>query len=333
MAIDSDGTDVVVSCQLMLPSTESNQQSDYSVFTAKGRTIEEGLNELNMLTGSMLSLRQCRILILGNDYLTRGDMSDLAYLLEQQRVSSNVYLVASAGDARDILKSQVVVEDIAVFHFLRMFNSNLITLGLNRVTLKDFFMRYYTHAGTNTIPVAVPIYTDETHGTTDKEVLLMDMSTTSVLTREGQQLILNKEQSQAYSLIMKKVDSGSITVNIDDTHSFSVSILQTQLKKKFELNSLEANYEIELSVKFSDRVTQGVVGGDPVLTNTEKYALETRIEGMVYDCYSVCKEENVDIFNLYEDFYKKFGKKFHDSVDSDYLNHIRFNPTITIKTT
>lgn len=99
IGIDNENNEYTVSAQLILPTTKDSEPIK-TVASAKGSSMGEALNMLDVTTGRSMAIGQCTTVVLGKDV---KDSAALEFLWLSTDVTSDVYIVASEKSAKEFL--------------------------------------------------------------------------------------------------------------------------------------------------------------------------------------------------------------------------------------
>lgn len=337
MSVDYENHQLVVNSQVVLPSNspQTTRSGMYAVFEARGDTLEGALSQLSEHIGLEASLAHCLVMVLGKEVVNTANFSSLAYLFTPDRVPDKMYIISTEEEAKTILQANVPVGEVSSFHLSKTLMSQRRSFGVNPINIKDFFVNYYSESGANFMPIANRVKVDlpnmpNTSTPTGDEVYVMELARTAILDRNGLQLILNEDESKALSLITARINKGSFSLQMQDGDYISVNILQSSVKKHFDLQSRTAEFEVSVKAKIADRAESFGIGIIEQLTDKEAEALARQMEIDILKCFTNCKNQGVDVYNLYDGFFKKYGKKWQDMAEQDYLQGLNIKAKVKI---
>lgn len=105
LGVDGTEDEVIVTAEVVSPGNGSEQVGTFSkTVTASGDSIAEAIEQVAEKTGKEASLGQCLILILGEDFYTTQDSTDIIdYFIKSDSFRESAIVCCCAGSAKDVL--------------------------------------------------------------------------------------------------------------------------------------------------------------------------------------------------------------------------------------
>lgn len=334
MGIDFEDGELVVSVQVIIPknSSSASQGNDFVVYSARGKNVQEAVENLSYTIGLKASFAHTNVVIAGDSFLKSGRTDVLAFLVSSDLVTDNTLLVASAGEAKEILSVQMPVNEVASYHLAEILQSNRKDAGQVSADLRSYFEDIYNVGETACLPVVFlresefGLLGEQAGGEKTK---LLDVSHVAVTNKEGYLVRLGRRQSAALSYTTEKLNAGSISYVGDDGMKKEVVILRTDCSKR-ALSFDEAEIALDISVRPSQKYYVSQNGASVGISEAEKKQIRAQIISSVADCFEVCKYYDADVFHLGEEFYRRFGEEWKASVPTSYLGFVRLKVTVDL---
>lgn len=337
MGLDAEDGELLLSVQVIIPknSSSASQGNDFVVYSARGNTLQEAVENISYAVGLKASFAHTNVIVLGDSFLKSGRTDVLEFLVTSDMVTDNTLLVASAGDASEILAVQMPVNEVASYHLTEILQSNRKEAGQNTSSLKAYFEDIYKVGQTACLPLVFLRESDFGllgQEAADEKAKLLDVSHVVVTDKEGYLVRLGRRQSAALSYTTEKLNAGSISYKGDDGAEKEAIILRTDCSKcALSYNEVEIN--LDFSVRPSQKYYVTADGSVKGISETEQQQLRAQIISSIADCYEVCKYYNADVFHVGEELYRRFGEEWKMSVPDNYLDEVtlKINVKLNVK--
>jgi len=364
MSVDKFDEKIKVSAAVLTPTNEKT--SNYEVFTGVGGTIGEAVENISLTLGKSIGFAQCEIMAFGDNLSSEGIMPSLDFMTRTRKVGRNALLINFAGDVEkfqqaivnlniekslpleDILnfdKRYVPTEDSNIHSFYKGYFSKISTGIMPRIQLltqeQDNSIEIEggaTGGGSSTEP-------GSGSGNQNNKEYILNNGTICVF-KQGKKVIeLNPEIMKNLNLLLNTKQEGTIKVeNIDDNlynnSNVVLNITDKSLKysPKFKNNKPILDIQIELAV-LVEEVDENNPNKNYLKRNKEfltpalvKKTKET-IKEQANQIIDFCKEQEIDIFGVYENFYRKQYKKFkkyYNKNQEKYLDGVEYNVSVKV---
>lgn len=337
MGLDAADGELLLSVQVIIPknSSSASQGNDFVVYSARGNTLQEAVENISYAVGLKASFAHTNVIVLGDSFLKSGRTDVLEFLVTSDMVTDNTLLVASAGDAGEILAVQMPVNEVASYHLTEILQSNRKEAGQNTSSLKAYFEDIYKVGQTACLPLVFLRESDFGllgQEAKDEKAKLLDVSHVVVTDREGYLVRLGRRQSAALSYTTEKLNAGNISYKGDDGSEKEAMILRTDCSKR-ALSYNEVQIDLDFSVRPSQKYYVSADGSVKGISEAEQQQLRAQIISSIADCYEVCKYYNADVFHVGEELYRRFGEEWKKSVPDNYLDEVtlKINVKLNVK--
>ena len=334
MGIDYVDGELSLSAQAIIPknSSSASQGNDFVVYSARGETVQEAVENLSYSVGLKASFAHTNVIVLGESFLKSGRTDVIEFLVSGDLVTDNTLLVAGAGDAKDILAVSMPINEVASYHLTEILQSNRKEAGQNPSTLKDYFEDIYKVGETACLPLVFlresefGLLGEKAGGEKTK---LLDVSHVVVTNREGYLVRLGRRQSAALSYTTQKLNAGSISYTGDDGYIKEAVILRTDCNKR-ALSAREVEIKLDFSVRPAEKYFVSRDGSAGGISESEQEQIRAKIVSAVADCFEVCKYYYADVFHLGEELYRMYGEEWKSLAGEYYLDEIVLKITVNL---
>lgn len=334
MGIDYVDGELSLSAQAIIPknSSSASQGNDFVVYSARGETVQEAVENLSYSVGLKASFAHTNVIVLGESFLKSGRTDVIEFLVSGDLVTDNTLLVAGAGDAKDILAVSMPINEVASYHLTEILQSNRKEAGQNPSTLKDYFEDIYKVGETACLPLVFlresefGLLGEKAGGEKTK---LLDVSHVIVTNREGYLVRLGRRQSAALSYTTQKLNAGSISYTGDDGYIKEAVILRTDCNKR-ALSEREVEIKLDFSVRPAEKYFVSRDGSAGGISESEQEQIRAKIISAVADCFEVCKYYYADVFHLGEELYRMYGEEWKSLAGEYYLDEIVLKITVNL---
>lgn len=360
---------IEVSAVILTPIPAST--SKRKAYTAKGYDITNAINNISLQVGKQIGFGQCDIMAVGDKLCETNALKALDYLTRTKRVGRNAVLLNFSGKTEDFANCVVQINDSLSLKVSEIINFNREYITATETNIESFFKGYYGDLGVSTMPKikisetemnnSIPIKIKEasssqsetsgsggsSSGGGGKELYFANDGTTSIF-RDGKKFTEIKPEDVKYinllqpenvlgTFILENVNSNlfkDARVVIDLTNK------EMEYKLSFENGKPKIKYDIELYIMIDEIIESEKTEN---LLHTENWfvddsvvnGLQSKVEANLDMVVTKLKEQNMDIIDIYDKFYKFKNKKFTKFLSSlenekDFLKDVIFDYKITI---
>ncbi len=332
--IDFDATsrEFEVTTQSMMVASsfgESNAQTTYNVYTAKGKTVAEAMDEISRKIGLNISLAHCNVLFLSNTALALDHLQLFYPLTGMYSLPEQSMIVACALPPKELL-SKRVGSTVSTALFLQNSLSNQEgDDGMIRTTVKDFLCASLSRSHANALPyVEVQKLESEPQNAEGevKDTYELILSRALVTDKE-KTYVLEKDLSEILSIYLSSDVTGCLNYTSASGESIEFKVLSEDVKRKAKGRTVYADVEISvdlLDVQFVN-ANKMITGADEIVLSASK-ALGKDLEQRLLTLFALSKEYEIDFLGLQEKVYQSVGR----SLEENCLSTLSFVPSVKI---
>ena len=370
MAVEQTEDNMIeVSAVILTPIPAST--SKRKAYIAKGIDITNAINNISLQVGKQIGFGQCDIMALGDKLCETNALKALDYLTRTKRVGRNAVLINFSGKTEDFANCVVQINDSLSLKVSEIINFNREYIVATETNIESFFRGYYGDLGVSTMPKikiseiendnAIPIKVEEasssqsevsgsggsSSGGGSKELYFTNDGTTSIF-RDGKKFAeIEPDEVKYINLLKPENVLGTFMlerVNSDLFNNARVVIDLTNKEMNYKLgfeNGLpKIKYDIQLYIMIDEIIEAEKTEN---LLHTENWfvdssvvnGLQTKVKENLDKVVQKLKDQNMDIIEIYDKFYKFKNKKFTTYLNGlenkqDFLKDIIFDYKITI---
>lgn len=360
---------IEVSAVILTPRPAST--SKRKAYTAKGYDITNAINNISLQVGKQIGFGQCDIMAVGDKLCEANALKALDYLTRTKRVGRNAVLLNFSGKSEDFANCVVQINDSLSLKVSEIINFNREYIVATETNIESFFRGYYGDLGVSTMPKikvseteidnSIPIKIQEasssqsessgsggsSSGGGGKELYFRNDGTTSVF-RDGKKFTeITPGDIKYINLLQPENVLGTFILENVNSNLFKdarVVIDLTNKEMKYNLGFKDGlpkvTYEIDLYIMIDEIIeaekTENLLHTenwfvDDSVVNGLKAKVQENLDKVVQNL----KDENMDIIEVYDKFYKFKNKKFTKFLKSlenekEFLKDVIFDYKITI---
>ncbi|MBQ7880557.1 MAG: hypothetical protein IJ358_01780 [Clostridia bacterium] len=373
LAVDQTEDNLIeVSTVVLTPLTASS--SKRKVYTAKGLDITNAINHISLQVGKQIGFGQCDIMAMGDKLCEENALKALDYLTRTKRVGRNAVLINFSGDVENFASCIVQLNDNMSLNVAEIINFNREYIVATETNIESFFKGYYGDLGLSIMPKIKISENEDVNGiklnlegdsgeesasnssdsatsggdsSKSKEVYFVNDGTTSIF-REGKKFTEIKPSEIKYiNLLQPDNVLGTFVLENVNSNTFKDARLVLDLTNKemeyklsFKDGKPTIKYDIELYILIDEIIESGKTEN---LLHTENWfvddsvinGLTNKIVENLEVVVSKLQDENIDMIEVYDKFYKFKNKKFTKYLNSlenkeDFLKDVEFEYKIKI---
>lgn len=339
MGIDYEEGEYTVSTQIVNPiqSGQANNMDDsYGVVYAKGKTIAECIGQISQLTGLKVSLSQCNLLIWGKGIVNENMIPSIGCLVQTYQFPEQAYMLVAENKAVDILRAKPLMTKISAFQIQQTLNSMADDESVINTNLKNFLGDYLSDSGAAIVAyiIAEEVAKEDSGGSMaegeNSKYHEFNYDKGILFSKKRPPLLLEKDDTVAANLILEKIKSGGLTVNVDGV-DFNLELNEKKYKLDLKLVDGRVKYDGKIKIKYSISEAGDINGYFSLSDITEELkgkiadAAAKEIERKINAAYEKCKAAGYDIYMIYNKIYAKEGVKWKSAAREDYLNQVDFS--------
>ena len=360
---------VEVSAVILTPIPAST--SKRKAYTAKGYDITNAINNISLQVGKQIGFGQCDIMAIGDKLCETNALKALDYLTRTKRVGRNAVLINFSGKSEDFANCVVQINDSLSLKVSEIINFNREYITATETNIESVFRGYYSDLGVSSMPKikvgetetdnAIPIKIQEasssqsetsgsggsSSGGGDKELYFTNDGTTSIF-RDGKKFTeIQPEEVKYINLMQPETVLGTFipeNVNSDLFKDARVVIDLTNKEMKYKLDfengKPKIKYDIQLYIMIDEIIeaekTENLLHTENWFVDDSVVAgLKSKVQENLDMVVKQLKDQNMDIIEIYDKFYKFKNKKFNKFLNTlenpkEFLKDVIFDYKITI---
>jgi len=372
MSIDKEGEEYKISLQLITPQSDISNNENLEIINDTGSTVYECFNNLSIKLGKVVGLEHTNIIILSSNLQDEDIMNFFDYLYRNTKITMSTILVQTDDDAEKLLESSAELNNDSSSSLQNNlgFNNSIIETA-NVTTLGTFFNDYFSYSKVSMMPyIQVPkeesgsssgssSSSGESSGESSQgssggssgggspvQPLVQNNGQSSVYKNGKLFDILSKELSSGFSWIEGSPFIGTVKVeNVNDekiynnaTVTIKVENSKRNINSKVEKDKMVLDINIDIYALVTEiienaRSPQLMRINKNYLNNELISKIKENVQNTILDSLNYCKENKIDVFKLYDRFYKhnkKDFKKILNIYGENYLDSVIFNIKINV---
>jgi len=360
LCVDKTENNFNVSTTVLTPSQEKT--TSYQVYSGSGETLGEAVENISLTIGKEMGFAQCEIMAFGEQICEDGVLSALDYLTRTRKVGRNAILINYTGDGKDFCNA---ISKISTEKNIKL--ENIINFDKRYILSRDsnidsFYECYFSEISLGIMPqikleniepeTAIEVMANASSSaaatkeeTKEKKHIVND-GTMSVFKKGKKVLEVEPEMVKRINLFLNMSQQGTLKVEnvTDDLYSNATVILslsEKQIKLKPSFKNNVPMYEINISLTIlveevmeenpnKDFLRRNKEFLTPALIEKLKETTKQEMESVI----SYCKENEVDLMNVYRQFnrkkYKEF-KNYYNNEKENYLNNIQYSINVQVQ--
>lgn len=364
MSVDKIDQSIKVSTAVITPSSEKT--TNYQVFSGVGATVGEAVENISLALGKSMGFAQCEIMAFGENIANEGIISSLDFMTRTRKVGRNAILINFNGDVEKFQQAVVNLNIEKSIPLEDVINFDKRYIPAEDSNIHSFYKGYFSEISLGIMP-KIQLLTQPTNnsielesgstgggnssepgsgtaGQNNKEYILND-GTVCVFKQGRKYVELKPEQMQKLNLISNVKQEGTIKIENVNDHLYNNSNVvlnindkTLKLKPKFVDNKPILDIDIELRV-----LVEEVDDENPTkkfLKRNKNFLTDALIEKTkettkndAYEIIKFCKTNEIDVFGVFDNFYKKEYKKFkkyYETTKEKYLDGIEYNINVKV---
>lgn len=327
---EADDGQIMMSVEVFKPTREPGKNSERGqrlTFSGSGKTIFEIVRDLTLTSSKKFNYTQNKAIIITERAARGGIKKFIDFNRRDQELLVRPYICIYGGDAKQLLNNKLEEEQyIGMFIFDLINNINAASRAV-KFDFNDYLNIRHNAEQTNVITY---LKQDHTQG---RDSLKIDGA--AVLQNEKMVEYLTRGGSQGYNFIMDKIKSGTLEVYNPQTLTSYVSL---EIRKSDTKTKIEYDGEVIKFIKNINVVATIAESQDNLELSKDVIAkiqenAENNIREYCTLLFEKYKEENIDIFNLRDQFKNKFPKQDPLVEDVIEISEMEIVPHVVIKVT
>lgn len=284
------------------------------LFEGKGKTMFEAARNMNATSSYKLNYAQNKVLIFTEKAAEYGLDNYIDFLARDQELLIRPYIAVYLGDPEDLMKLEIIQEKYIGFYITELIENIGASSRAVETTLNEY-LNERTMKEKSSVLTIIDIPKDSLEvkiGVNGGAVIIDDKMVTT----------LQKDEGLGYNFLMNNIETGTLEItNPCDINKFvTLEIKKTKTKSKISYydNIVHLTREIKVKVDFAE--AQKSI----TLTSENVKKIEERSEENIVKACNILFEKykgmELDIFNIYEEFYRKYPHvKVEDIINKTVL--------------
>ncbi|MHC1684776.1 MAG: Ger(x)C family spore germination protein [Clostridiaceae bacterium] len=309
---EGDNGEIIMSTEVFKPTRAPGKQSERGqrlTFTGRGKTVFEIVRDLTLTSSKRFNYTQNKAVIFTEKAARGGIKKYIDFTRRDQELLVRPYICIYGGNGKQLLDNKLEEEQ-----YVGMFIFDLINNIGNASRAVKFDYNDYLNLRHNAERTNVITYLKQDYDQ-GRDSLKIDGA--AILQNEIMVEYLTRGESQGYNFIMDKIKSGTLEVPnpITQDSYITLEIRKSKTKTKIEYDGETLNFKknINTVVTIAESQDNLIVSKEDV-EKIQQYA-ENNIEEYCTNLFNKYKEENIDIFNLRDQFKNKYPKE-SDNVEN-----------------
>lgn len=332
IGLDYENEEYTLYTQVVLPKNggvASGGGNNYITLKAKAKNIDLAIDLIEKEQGVILSFAQATILILGKSMVENGDLQLVDTFFMDDRVHDNLLIVMAEEKAEDVMNANVAAGEVASLQLVRQLRPTKAPLGVSAISLQEYARNSKNLNKINYMPM---ISVEKTEPSTDqskedmKEADKFTINKTAMVDEKGLQCILDEELTKSFNFAKKTMQDGVLTV--EDGELFSVHIISSKANMEFDLDKMESKVKIKLKTIRTESRNDNGKATFKMNEEEEKRLIKTIDRGL-QNLFKYGIDNNVDILNINDGFWKKYPKKSSQVLAENFYKSIKL--TVEVK--
>ncbi|MBE5757870.1 MAG: hypothetical protein E7345_02950 [Clostridiales bacterium] len=352
IGIDKEDNDYKLTVLAVIPKGSEDISANLEIFTSKGETIAEALDQASANTGKEVGLAHCDSIVLSQDILNDNISIILDYFIRTSNLATNASLIISENSAEELIKATKSSNNYLDLSLKSIVMHDEKSSMLNNTTIESFYKTYFSKSGTFCLPLLTTEQpekqsSEQSGGQESGQAGSSSGSNESgsgesgggkiknnqkvVLLKQGKKVReLNEDEKFIYNLISPTSENIKIKIeNINDNYVTNSTEVYQQIKKfvlpiyKFRDGKPIVTYHIWLSLMIDEISSDSnysfasIDGLQSFLSDIAKEKINMQVNEKLESTLKTMKENNEDILG----FYDKFNAFTHNKWEK-YLTEI-----------
>ncbi len=367
IGIDKVGEEYEVSIQYVIPYGESSENS-LKISSAKSSSVGEAIEKINLSYGKISGFAHCRAVVFNDEACKENFSNTLNYISRVKNNTNNIILINTKESAKKVLEQVKNLDS----EFYVVLGTNSIASDQkhyqNLKTISDYFdsflgkskcinisnidVREDSSSGGGSSSSSSSTGSESGASTSDSssEPKINNSGKSIIIKNDNLLLTLDEEQSDNLNWFDKKVKDLTLKIQnfSDDIYSNANLILDVYDKKsnvevyfKDNIPHYKLNVKANLTINqvLTDKIEEDVYEVSSRLFSEKlKQEIVKTIKENLTKAEENFKQNDYDVINCYEMFYKYKTKEFNDylkslSPDEYYIDGVVFEYNVDIKQT
>jgi hypothetical protein len=322
MGVDVKNNETIISIEYLNPGTDANISDSVAVISESGKNLPDALSNLSAKVGKKVGFENITVVLFADSFKDENLLESCNYLFKNKKIPLSAKIVFCTGEAADIIgKTNELDEDgtdtLGSISDENAKTTNGVSSSIGRYLEKapDGTALTTENGGAlSSLPhiEILPIYEEKQAAVFIKNgKLILNNGTV------GDVLKIEDEPFKGLLYLSKKTKEGEVII---DKNGYEFISKEVKLKTQVDNDKLKVNYNIKLDL----------LNG---AGKNEKEQIKTKIKNDISKTLEFAKTNNIDIFNIFEEFYNFKTSAFKEFIKNypDYIKQLEVDVDVSFK--
>lgn len=337
------------------------------VYTGKGETLGEAVNNISIALGKEMAFAQCEIVAFGEKISEESVVPSIDFMTRTKRVGRSAVLINFTGEAADFAQAVTKLSQDKALRLDQIMHYDERYILSKYSNIDSFYKGYYSPIKTGIMPqirletseksgaieVAASSESSSSGGQTqgqsetggEQKKYLINDGTMCVFHDGIKRLDLTPEQMQDINILQDNKQEGVLKVEGVSDHIYNDATIVFALTKKdikltpsFKGDKPVYTMDVEIRVLVDEVVDKEQSNkflrrNKEFLTPAAIKKLKETLHNKMMETIEFCKTNEIDLINVYRQFNAKQHKKFqnhYEKTQGKYLEGIEYKINIEI---
>lgn len=332
LGVDGSDEGVRVTAEIVSPASSGEQIGTFSkTISANGESIPAAITRIAELTGKEASLGRCLVIVFGQDYYEKADLSnDIEYFIRSDSFKESSAICCVEGSAEDLFNNGAAMSQGVSLVLSGMFTNQAKETAIVTNTLLDYTLSQRSSIKTGFLnQVKFVPSNNENPSEPDKAQGYFDLRNIAIFADNKYVCMLTDDEIRGFALMNEDVIGSSFVSNAGDTQ-FTVTINGKDIKLNPDKDD-SIKCEISLMGKAA-RTDSGEVKGMFAAQNKKELPQEviddiiSQATAQINAILDKQREYNFDVVKLHETIRRRDGSS--EKLDNLPTSDIKVDLTV-----
>ncbi len=367
LSIDEIEDKVKVATSVLTPAMEKS--ANYEVYVGEGDTIDEAIENISLAIGKSMGFAQCEIMAFGDKITSNGIMSSLDFMTRTRKVGRNALLINFSGEVQEFAQAIVNLNVEKSLHLEDIMNFDKRFVLSEESNIDAFYKGFFSEVSLGVMPKiklekekklnAIEVQQSSIgggsstepgsggSGESEKKYILND-GTTCVFKKGKKVREISPDEMRELNLFLNKSQQGTLKVEhvSDDLYDDATVILNLSEKSisyKPTFKDGKPIYDISIDLTILVEEVDEENPSKKFLRRNKEFLTDALVDKLVeqvkakgYEAVEFCKENQIDLLRVYEQFYRKKYwefKDYYEKMQEKYLDGVEYNISVKVSST
>lgn len=365
LCVEKKEDEYEIAATILTPGQE--RKVNNQVYTGKGKTLGEAVSHVSITLGKEMAFAQCEIVAFGEKICEESVIPAIDYMTRTKRVGRSAILINFTGEASDFAQAVTKLSEEKALRLDQIMHFDERYILSKNSNIDSFYKGYYSPIKTGIMPQVRVEDSEQTgaievkaaaqggsaggqsesssSGGGESKKYLVNDGTTCVFYDGIKKFELDPDQVKDINILQDNEQEGVLKVEgvtdeiyNDATIVFALTKKKIKLTPKFEGEIPVYEMDVEIRVLVDEVIDKEqsrkfLRRNKEFLTPTALNKLNETLYQKMMDTIEFCKQNEIDLINVYKEFnakhYKKF-QKYYEEKQEKYLDDIDYRINIEI---